>query len=104
MTRNFILLLLFPLLLISCAETEKEEAPLFDLSLNDSEKEGGVMTPEILWKFGRIGSIALSPDAGTVLYTVTSYDIPTEESKTNIFSLPVSGSAYKRGWKFTFMD
>ena len=58
MKRYFFLLLLFPLLLInSCTETEKEDAAAFDLSLSDAEIEGGVMSPEILWKFGRIGSM-----------------------------------------------
>ncbi len=92
MKRYFLLLLLFPLLLInSCTETEKENAAAFDLNLSDAEIEGGIMSPEILWKFGRIGSMELSPDGSTVLYTVTNYDLPTEASRTNIYSIPSSG-------------
>jgi len=92
MKNYLVLLLLFPLLLInSCTETEEEDAAAFDLNLSESEIEGGVMTPEILWKFGRVGSMALSPDGSTVLYTVSSYDLPTEDSRTNIFSIPAAG-------------
>jgi len=48
------------------------------------------MTPEIMWKFGRLGSIALSPDGSSVLYTVTQYDLLTEARKTNIFKVSVT--------------
>ena len=67
------------------------EASVIDVSLTDAEKAGGVLTPEILWKYGRIGSIVLSPDGSTVLYTVTHYDLPTEARTTNIYSIPASG-------------
>jgi len=77
--------------LISCSqnketvsESPREEAPEINTSLTEEEKSGGVMTPEIMWKFGRMGSIALSPDGSTVLYTVTSYDLLTEARITNI--------------------
>ncbi len=60
-------------------------------SLPKRKKPGGVMTPEIMWKFGRLGSIALSPDGSTVLYTVTERDLATEAARTNIFSIPVAG-------------
>jgi dipeptidyl aminopeptidase/acylaminoacyl peptidase len=84
--------------LISCSqnketvsESPREEAPEINTSLTEEEKSGGVMTPEIMWKFGRMGSIALSPDGSTVLYTVTSYDLPTEARITNIYSVPSGG-------------
>jgi len=67
------------------------ETKVIDVSLTDAEKVGGVLTPEILWKYGRIGSIVLSPDGSAVLYTVTHYDLPTEARTTNIYSIPASG-------------
>ncbi len=70
---------------------EKPEATVINVSLTDTEKAGGILTPEILWKYGRIGSIVLSPDGKTVLYTVTNYDLPTEARTTNIYSIPSSG-------------
>jgi len=84
--------------LISCrqnkdtlSESPREEIPAINTSLTEEEKEGGVMTPEIMWKFGRMGSISLSPDGSTVLYTVTSYDLQTETRITNIYSVPSGG-------------
>ncbi len=77
----------------ACKSDEKvtPEANVIDVSLTEAEKAGGVLTPEILWKYGRIGSIVLSPDGSTVLYTVTHYDLPTEARTTNIYSIPASG-------------
>ena len=49
------------------------------------------MTPEIMWKFGRLGSFSLSPDGSSVLYTVTDIDLKSEDRRTNIFNLQVTG-------------
>lgn len=78
----------------SCGRKEKESvvsAPVINVEMSQEEIAGGVMTPEILWKFGRIGSDILSPDGKTVIYTVTYYDLPTEARITNIWSVPVTG-------------
>jgi dipeptidyl aminopeptidase/acylaminoacyl peptidase len=63
----------------------KEAVKQFDNQLTAEEKAGGVMTPEIMWKFGRLGSFSLSPDGSTVLYAVTDIDLQTEARRTNIY-------------------
>ncbi|MGE5348643.1 MAG: alpha/beta fold hydrolase [Actinomycetota bacterium] len=72
-------------------KSDKAEVNAIDVSLTETEKAGGVLTPEILWKYGRIGSVLLSPDGSTVLYTVTNYDLPTEARTTCIYSVPAAG-------------
>ena len=49
------------------------------------------MTPEIMWKFRRLGTFTLSPDGSSVLYTVTDIDLQSEARMTNIYRLPVIG-------------
>ncbi len=68
-----------------------ETAPQFDNQLNAEEKAGGVMTPEIMWKFRRLGTFTLSPDGANVLYTLTDIDLRSEARKTNIYKLSTSG-------------
>lgn len=63
----------------------------FSIQLTEEEKNGGVMTPEIMWKFRKLGGFALSPDGSSVLYTVTETDLQSEARRTNIFKVPVSG-------------
>ena len=87
--------LLTMLLLASCEQKtpviQKETSPQFNNQLTAEEKAGGVMTPELMWKFGRLGSFTLSPDGATVLYTVTDVDLQTEARRTNIFKISASG-------------
>jgi dipeptidyl aminopeptidase/acylaminoacyl peptidase len=82
------------LLPVSCNKEKqkpKETATQFTNELTAEEKAGGKMTPEILWKFGRLGTIVLSPDGTSVLYTVTDIDVQSEARRTNIFKVAVSG-------------
>ena len=68
-----------------------ETQPQFNNQLTAEEKAGKVMTPEIMWKFGRLGTFALSPDGSAVLYDVTDIDLKSEASRTNIFKTGVNG-------------
>lgn len=87
-------LLLVLLFSASCKQktpVTRETLPQFNNQLTAEEKTGGVMTPEIMWKFGRMGTFTLSPDGSTVLYAVTDIDLQSENRRTNIFKLPVTG-------------
>jgi dipeptidyl aminopeptidase/acylaminoacyl peptidase len=91
---TFIFIMFAVIALNACkTETKEKETSAINVSLSDAEKAGGILTPEILWKYGRIGSIVLSPDGATVLYTVTYYDLTTEARTTNIYSIPAAGGA-----------
>ncbi len=78
----------------SCQSTDnnKKTEPITpDIELTAEEKANGVLTPEILWKFGRLGGAQVSPDAKTVVYTVTRYSMDENRGVTNIFTIPVNG-------------
>ena len=86
--------LLAMLLFASCKQkvaVTPETSPQFNNQLTDAEKSGGVITPEIMWKFRRLGTFTLSPDGAYVLYTVTDIDLQSEARRTNIYKLPSSG-------------
>ena len=95
MKRNLLSAVLLTLLFfVSCKQNtpvNTESSSQIDNQLTSEEKAGGVMTPEIMWKFGRLGTYVLSPDGSSVLYTVTDIDLRTEARKTNIFKMPSSG-------------
>lgn len=90
---------LFPILLLlltlawSCSTEEKKTVndPGINVELTPQEIAGGVMTPEIMWKFVRVGTVTLSPDGNTAIYSATLVDLPTEARSTNLFSIPVTG-------------
>jgi hypothetical protein len=100
--KRYLATIILPVLLLSFSCKQKtvftqEKSPQFNNQLTAEEKAGGVMTPELMWKFGRLGSIALSPDGSTVLYTVTDIDLQSEARRTNIFRVPVSGGVHLNG-------
>jgi dipeptidyl aminopeptidase/acylaminoacyl peptidase len=86
-----LLLLLFSVSCKQKAPVAQVQSQKFNNQLTAEEKAGGVMTPEIMWKFGRLGTFALSPDGSTIIYTVTDIDLQTEARRTNIFKLSTSG-------------
>ncbi len=89
------LMMIIIIISVSCkqkpAPVVTETVTKIDNQLSEAEKTGGVMTPEIMWKFGRLGSIALSPDGSSVLYTVTRRDLQSEAGETNIFKISING-------------
>jgi dipeptidyl aminopeptidase/acylaminoacyl peptidase len=63
----------------------------FTNTLTGSEISGARLTPEILWKFGRLGEMASSPDGSRIAYTITRYDYKTDKRHTWIYVIPVNG-------------
>jgi dipeptidyl aminopeptidase/acylaminoacyl peptidase len=87
----FLLALVFVSSCKQNAPVTKEAVPQINNQLTAEEKAGGVMTPELMWKFGRLGTFAVSPDGSTVLYSVTDIDLLTEARRTNIFKISTNG-------------
>jgi len=78
--------------LFSC--TRKESATLTSTKNyvpETPELSSDIMTPEVLWSFGRLGGAEVSFDGKTVLYTVTYYNIEKNKSYRDIYTIPVSG-------------
>lgn len=53
--------------------------------------QSGLLTPEKLWAFGRAGLEDVSRDGKWTLYTVTTYDIPSNKGTTELYLLSTSG-------------
>ena len=52
----------------------------------------GIMTPELLHSFGKIGAVQVSPNKKELLYHVSYVDIEANKSNTEIFKMNVDGS------------
>lgn len=44
-----------------------------------------IMTPEVLWSFGRLGDQVVSPDGRQAAYTVTWYNIAADKSSRDVY-------------------
>lgn len=56
----------------------------------------GVLTPDLMWKMGRIGGFDLSPDGQTVVYAVTYYDMEKNTGSSSLYLLDVKGGEPRR--------
>ena len=56
----------------------------------------GLMTPEVLWSFGRVAGAQVSPDGIKVLYSVSYYSIPDNKGNSEIFVMNADGSDKKQ--------
>ena len=54
------------------------------------------MSPETLWKFGRVGDYQVSPDGKTIVYTLSRYNYKTNKKYTDLFSISTSGGEAKQ--------
>lgn len=83
----------------SCSNPEKEQKkePLkIDVSLSQDEISKGIMTPEIMWKFGRVNNPCLSPDGKTLAYTITNYNLKENKGITHLYTVSTDGGEPKK--------
>lgn len=109
MTKNLLTVLIFAMAIYGCTNIEKEQTKDevkadFSGKLTQQEIDGGRLTPEILWKFGRLGSAELSPDGEKVVYSVTRYDAKTLKRTSNLFVIPFEGGKPKKITEDQFVD
>jgi len=60
------------------------------------EVKNGRMTPEVLWSFGRVGGMQVSPDTKKVLYSVSYYSIAEDKGNSELFVMNADGSDKKQ--------
>ncbi len=58
--------------------------------------ENGRMTPEVLWAFGRVGSVDVSPNGKKIVYTVSYYSKEKNASNSEIFVMDIDGKNKKQ--------
>ncbi|MDR1846769.1 MAG: S9 family peptidase [Bacteroidales bacterium] len=60
------------------------------------EIKDGKLSPEVLWSFGRIGDVAVSPDGKKILYAVTYYSIPENKGNAELYLMNADGTDVKQ--------
>lgn len=82
--------------LVSCEQTADEQPKNLAEIAQNKTLESEIMTPEVLWTFGRLGSVDLSPDKQTLVYSVTYFDIDENHARTDLYTVKVDGSEKNR--------
>lgn len=75
-----------------CGGTAEKAKPLeIDNQMTAEQIAEGRFTPEVMWKMGRIGGHALSPEGSQAVYSATWYSIAENRSVTNLYIIPADG-------------
>lgn len=85
-------LVLMALWLVSCQVSTQQESDAPLITRNQPELSSDIMTPEVLWSFGRLGDVQVSPDGGKILYGVSYYSIEQNRSNRELFLMNSDGS------------
>ncbi|MDX1286287.1 MAG: hypothetical protein R3182_14810, partial [Draconibacterium sp.] len=88
--KRIVLLLLVSVFLINC-KYEKTNGNAENFVPITQKLQSDIMTPEVLWSFGRIGGVDVSPNEEKVLFTITYYNIEENKSYRDIYTIPISG-------------
>ncbi len=79
-------------ILAGCRSDVDKGALKIDNSLTEQEISAQIFTPEVMWKMGRIGETALSPDGRNLIYTVTYYDMAANRGITSLYIRTAEGN------------
>ena len=115
--KKLLLLSFATIALFSCqqnakiGDTAKEGSSKKDLiEKKDIKLDSDVMTAEVLWSFGRLGDVQLSPDKSTIVYGVSYYSKEENKGNRDLFAMNLetkektrltatSGGEYNAIWK-----
>jgi len=65
---------------------------LITMTINALEAQN-VMTPELLWKLGRVSALGISKDEKNIVYKVSTPSIEENKSNSKYYTIPVNGGS-----------
>ena len=90
MKKVTIILTAVMLLMAGCKQKEEPENIIGRPSVS---VQNGRFTPELMWKLGKMGEYALSPDGKQIAYTTTFYDMSQNKGNAEVYLIPTEGKA-----------
>jgi len=77
--------------LSACQQKAEESTNDSSYQTSAMQLKSDIMTPEVLWSFGRLGGENISPDEKTILYGVTYFNKDENRSYRDLYTLSVNG-------------
>jgi len=94
--KNILFAILVIMVITSCnnqSTTEKEqEIETNIIGKKELKLESDIMTPEVLWSFGRLSGAEVSPDKTKILYGVSYYSIAENKGNRDLYIMNIDGS------------
>ncbi|WP_286833689.1 MULTISPECIES: S9 family peptidase [unclassified Proteiniphilum] len=88
--------------LLSCNEASQEKSKKNSKEITEiigrtvPEIKDGIMTPEVLYSFVRVGSVEVSPDKSHIIYQVSYVSIPQNKTNSELVIMKSDGSEKKQ--------
>lgn len=92
--KKFSLTLLFILLLVANLFPQDKFESIIDRKTFNINSD--YLTPEILWSFGRINDVSVSPDSKFVLFSVRNFNIEKNKGQTDFFIINLDNNEVKQ--------
>ncbi len=97
-TKTHLLAILFIALIFNACQTAQESktdtAPL--IGPEKVTTDTPLLTPELMWKLGRVSDIQISPVNGDILFGVTWYDLAQNKGNRELYTMKPDGSGQTR--------
>ena len=92
--KNSLFSALILLSVVSCDSPKEAVKPSYKTP--DMKLTSDVMTPEVLWSFGRIGGMSVSPDRKSLVYEVTYFNKEEDRSYTDLYIMNLADGTTKQ--------
>ena len=86
--------MLLPALIAGCSSAKKSDDKIIEKPT--VEIKDGMMTPEVLESFGRLGEMTVAPDGKSIAFTLTYEDIQENKGNSEIYLTDPEGKEMKR--------
>jgi len=90
--KKLVILSMFSVLLFSCQTPAEKTDDLPLITKNQLKLSSDIMSPEVLWSFGRLSDVQVSPSGEHILYGVSYYSIEQNRSNRELFVMNSDGS------------
>ncbi len=110
MKNLFIIAALFGLFASSCnlpnsnKETNQTTKDTSIISKPDLKLTSDIMTPEVLWSFGRISEVSVSPKGDMLVFGVKYYSIDQNKGNNDLYTMDIDGNYFKQITKTAFSE
>ncbi|MBO7270993.1 MAG: PD40 domain-containing protein, partial [Bacteroidales bacterium] len=88
------LILTMALTMMACQDKQKQACEDY-IGKSELTLESDLLTPEVLWKMGRVSDVQVSPDGKKALYGVSYYSVEKNASNRELFLLDIATATSK---------
>lgn len=92
--KNSLFSALVLLSVVSCDSQKEAVKPSYKTP--DMKLTSDVMTPEVLWSFGRLGGMSVSPDRKSLVYEVTYFNKEEDRSYCDLYIMNLADGTTKQ--------